>query len=132
MIYCYYCNQITICCIISFDNSFTFEYILSPSDPTELSTLDHFDLYFREHDFIYMKQFSFHFKDSLGCILIGLVTTLSSLIPLSVTSLTSLCITLSVYILYIRKYLVLFCVMVECTASCLLFQALDICILNQG
>ncbi len=115
VIYCYYCNQLTICwksiehfCIIYIDSSFIFEYILSPSDPTERSTLDHFDLCFGEHDFIYMKQFSFHFKDSLSCILIGLVTTLSFLIPLSFTRLTSLCITLSVYILYNRNYLVMF------------------------
>ncbi len=108
VIYCYYCNQIIICwksvkhfCIISFDRSFTFEYILSPSDHIELSTLDHFDLCFREHDFIYMKHFTFHFKDYLGCILIGLVTPLSSQIPLSFTCLTSL-LSLYLYIFFLH------------------------------
>ncbi len=82
--------------------AFTFDYILSLSDPTELSNIDHdhFVQCFGEHDFIHMKQFSFHFKGSLVCILLGPATALSPLVPLSFKSLTSLGMTLSVYVLY--------------------------------
>ncbi len=57
-------------CIISFDSS-CLHFWIHTVTIRSYRTIDHFDLSLGEHDFIHMKQFSFHLKDSLGCMLLG-------------------------------------------------------------